>query len=46
MHSLTKKTQRIDKELEHASIVVVKYFEYIYVVLSYFEGGVLHRLES
>ena len=39
MHSLTEKTQCMDKKLEHTSVVVVKYFEYIYVVLSHFEGG-------
>ena len=37
MHSLIKKTQRMDEKLEHASVVVAKYFEYIYVVLSHFE---------
>jgi hypothetical protein len=46
MHSLTEKTQRMDEKLEHASVVVAKYFEYIYVVLSHFEGRSLVEQSS
>jgi hypothetical protein len=37
MHSLIEKTWHMDEKLEHASVVVEKYFEYIYIVLSHFE---------
>jgi hypothetical protein len=39
MHSLTEKKHCMDEKIEHTSVVVAKYFEYIYVVLSHFERG-------